>query len=309
VEERRLGPVVGLGTWKTFGGDETADRSVVAAALRAGIRLFDTSPMYGKAESSLGWALHASRERATVATKIWTASLDEARRQLIWQLQLFGRVDIEQVHNLVAWREHLPWLESERDAGRFCRIGVTHYDPAAFAELERALLTGRFETVQIPLNPLERECERRILPLAAELGVAVIVMRPLGGGRLVRAAVTTYSSRRAPGRERLPERGLYGCRCASRASTSSRSPRAASLALLLAGADEGGSACAPSADDPLPTIEPLAMGCRRESAPWRKGRALTVERARREARGMPDWCSFEASARSHDRDKPQRAHS
>jgi diketogulonate reductase-like aldo/keto reductase len=94
-----------------------------------------------------------------------------------------GQVEIEQVHNLVAWQEHLPWLEAERDAGRIGRLGVTHYDPAAFEEVERALRTERFSTVQIPLNPYERESERQILPLAAEHGVEVTVMRPLGGSQ------------------------------------------------------------------------------------------------------------------------------
>ncbi len=139
--------------------------------------------MYGEAERSLGAALEARRAEATVATKIWTPSATEAREQLANQLAWFGHVDVEQVHNLVAWQEHLPWLEAEREAGRIGRIGVTHYDPSAFGELERALRTGRFSTVQIPLNPHERESEQRILPLAAELGVAVIVMRPLGGSR------------------------------------------------------------------------------------------------------------------------------
>jgi diketogulonate reductase-like aldo/keto reductase len=185
MEERRLGPVVGLGTWRTFGGDEELARKVVDAALAAGSRCFDSSPMYGGAERALGAALTGRRNDATVLTKIWTPSPEEARRQLADQLERFGRVDVEQVHNLVAWEEHLPWLEGERDAGRIGRLGVTHYSPAAFDELERALLTRRFDTVQVPLNPRERTCERTILPLAAELGIAVVVMRPFGEGALL----------------------------------------------------------------------------------------------------------------------------
>ncbi len=181
MEERKLGPVVGLGTWQTFGSDAETAHAVVGAALDAGTRLFDSSPMYRGAERSLAAALEGRRDGATVATKIWTPSADEARAQLADQLDWFGRVEIEQVHNLVAWREHLPWLEAERDAGRIGRLGVTHYDPSAFGELERALRTGRFATVQIPLNPHERDAEERILPLAEELDIAVIVMRPLGG--------------------------------------------------------------------------------------------------------------------------------
>jgi aryl-alcohol dehydrogenase-like predicted oxidoreductase len=185
MEERRLGPVVGLGTWNTFGGDESLARDLVDAALDAGVRVFDSSPMYGAAERSLGAALTGRRDGVTVATKIWTASPDEARRQLSDQLEWFGRVEIEQVHNLVAWEERLPWLERERDAGRVDRIGVTHYAESAFGELSRALRTRRFDTVQLPYNPLRRECERELLPLTAELGIAVIVMVPLGSGRLL----------------------------------------------------------------------------------------------------------------------------
>jgi diketogulonate reductase-like aldo/keto reductase len=188
MEERRLGPVVGLGTWNTFGGDERLAREVVGAALDAGVRCFDTSPMY-RSEQALGLALDG-RDEATVLTKIWTASPDEARRQLKDQLDWFGHVEVEQVHNLVAWEQHLPWLEAEREVGRIARIGVTHYSPSAFGELERALRTGRFQTVQVPLNPLERECERVILPLAAELSVSVVVMEPLGSGALLRRPPT-----------------------------------------------------------------------------------------------------------------------
>jgi diketogulonate reductase-like aldo/keto reductase len=84
------------------------------------------------------------------------------------------------VHNLVSWEEQLPWLEAERDDGRIARLGVTHWQSSAFPELARALKTERFSTLQVPYNPLEQECERELLPLAKELGVAVIVMRPLG---------------------------------------------------------------------------------------------------------------------------------
>jgi diketogulonate reductase-like aldo/keto reductase len=186
MEHRRLGPVVGLGTWNTFGRDARSAAEVVGAALDAGCRVVDSSPMYAGAEASLAVALDGRRDAADVATKIWARSPGEGREQLRRQLQWYGRLEVEQVHNLVAWREHLPWLERERDAGRILRLGVTHYAASAFGELATALRSRRFDTVQLPLNPHERECEREVLPLAAELGVAVIVMRPLGEGALVR---------------------------------------------------------------------------------------------------------------------------
>jgi diketogulonate reductase-like aldo/keto reductase len=186
MEERRLGPVVGLGTWNTFGADAKTATAVVAGALAAGCRVFDSSPMYGGAEASLGAALEERREDTAVATKIWTSDVDEAHEQYRRQVEWFGRVEIEQIHNLVAWKRQLEWLERERADGRVDRLGVTHYAPSSFPELADALRTRRFDVVQLPLNPRERECERELLPLAAELGVAVIVMRPLGEGALVR---------------------------------------------------------------------------------------------------------------------------
>ena len=182
MEERRLGPVVGLGTWNTFDTDERLARSVVDSAFAGGVRFFDTSPMYRGAEAALAAALADRRDEAIVATKIWATTVAEGREQFARQLDWYGgRVDVEQVHNLVLWREQLEWLDVERDAGRIVRLGVTHYQASAAAALADALRTKRFDVLQVPYNPWERECEHELLPLASELGVAVIAMRPLGG--------------------------------------------------------------------------------------------------------------------------------
>ncbi len=195
MERRPLGkngaelPVVGLGSWLTFDvGDESQGLvdAVVRAAFDEGVRLVDSSPMYGRAQRVLGRALGQFRDEAFVATKIWTPSVDDGRAQFDAQLEFFGgRVELEQIHNLVSWEAHLDWLEKERDAGRIGQLGATHYSPSAFDELERVMRSGRIEAIQIPYNPHEREVEARILPLAQELGLGVIVMRPLGKGDLM----------------------------------------------------------------------------------------------------------------------------
>ncbi len=190
---------MGLGTWRTFDRDEDLARDVVGAAFGAGSRLVDSSPMYGGAEASLSTALEGRRDEAIVATKIWARSVEEGREQFRRQLGWFGSVEVEQIHNLQSWQDHLVWLEHERGEGRIGRLGVTHYADSALGELARALRTRRFDAVQVPLNPCERECEHELLPLAAELGVAVIVMVPLGEGELVR---------RSPPSEVLAELGV-----------------------------------------------------------------------------------------------------
>ena len=182
-------PVVGLGTWQVFDvapdGQQTANE-VVATVFEAGTRLVDSSPMYGRAEAVLGEAVAGRRERFLVATKIWTRSASDGRRQFDAQMRYYGgRVDIEQIHNLVAWREHVEWLEAEKDGGRVGIIGATHYSSGAFSELADVMRSGRVEAIQIPYNPHQREVENEILPLAEELGLGVIVMRPLAEGGLL----------------------------------------------------------------------------------------------------------------------------
>lgn len=184
-------PAVGMGTWQTFdvrdpAGERNA-RRVVDAAVAAGATLFDSSPMYGESERVLGAALAGRRPDVLVATKIWTASASEGKRQAAHALQYFGGlVDIYQIHNLEAWTVQLQLLERLKSEGRVRVIGATHYLPHAFGELRTVIETGRVQAIQIPYNPHERDVEQDILPLAADRGIGVIVMRPFGQGDLLR---------------------------------------------------------------------------------------------------------------------------
>jgi aryl-alcohol dehydrogenase-like predicted oxidoreductase len=195
VENRSLGqgrmsvPVVGLGTWRRLeaAAARGQERELIDAAITADIRLIDTSPMYGDAERLLGTALEGKRDQVAVADKIWTPSPQEGAAQLHRAVNWYGgRVDLMQIHNLVAWRAHLPMLEAARDRGLVGLIGATHYSPGAFGDLADLMRTGRIDTVQVPYNPAHREVERTILPLADELALGVLLMRPLGEGQLVR---------------------------------------------------------------------------------------------------------------------------
>ena len=195
MENRNLGksqlsvPAVGLGTWRRLeaAAADGMDRELIGAAIAAGVRLMDTSPMYGDAERLLGAALESRRDQVIVADKIWTPSAQEGVTQLNRAVGWYGgRVDLMQIHNLVAWRDQLRMLEAAADRGLVGLIGATHYSPGAFSELADLMRSGRIDAVQVPYNPAHREVERTILPLADELGIGVLLMRPLGEGQLVR---------------------------------------------------------------------------------------------------------------------------
>ena len=180
-----------MGTWRTFDvapRDEATPEAIVDEAIGAGTTFFDSSPMYGRAEEVLGRALRARRDQVLVATKIWTPSAEEGEHQVEQALGWYGgRVDLYQIHNLVAWREHLGLLEACRDEGTVVAIGATHYEADAFGELAEVMRTGRVDAIQIPYNPVEREVEEVVLPLAEELDLGVVVMRPFAEGELTRS--------------------------------------------------------------------------------------------------------------------------
>lgn len=199
MEWRNLGlselrvPVIGMGTWRTFDvygkEDQAARRELVGEALDLSVRFMDSSPMYGEAERVLGTTLTGRRERAIVATKVWSHDLNEGHSQIDRALQYFeDRIDLYQVHNLVRWRDYLPVFERMKGTGTIRASGVTHYQPNAFPELVSIARHESIDTIQIPYNPFERAVEQEVLPVAAERQLGVIVMRPFGEGSLLRHA-------------------------------------------------------------------------------------------------------------------------
>jgi diketogulonate reductase-like aldo/keto reductase len=183
-------PIIGMGTSKTLDTDDLSlAGAVVTSALDAGTTLFDSSPMYGKAERTLGAALDGRRSEALVATKVWTDDDDEAERQIAASLSFYGgHIELLQIHNMVRWPERLRRIEELRDSGQVSLVGATHWNAAHFDELEAAMVTGRLDAIQIPYNPREREVEGRLLPLAAELGLGVLIMRPFAASDLMRTS-------------------------------------------------------------------------------------------------------------------------
>jgi aryl-alcohol dehydrogenase-like predicted oxidoreductase len=188
-------PVIGLGTSSTFDvGSSAAERTpleeVLARFVERGGRVVDSSPMYGRSEEAVGAvaAKEGLKDRLFLATKVWTRGKEAGLRQIETSERLLGtkRLDLLQVHNLLDLPTHLATLRALKDAGRVRYIGVTHYTASAYPEVERILLREKLDFLQVNYSLAEREADRRILPLAREKGVAVLVNRPFAGGEALK---------------------------------------------------------------------------------------------------------------------------
>ncbi len=184
-------PVIGCGTWIGFDvGDDAAALArlgqVVDALFAAGGTVLDSSPMYGSSEAVTGRLLAASPRRAFVATKVWTSGRAAGIEQMERSMRLLGRVDLMQVHNLLDWKTHLPTMRRWKAEGRIRYVGVTHYTSSAYDALEAVMKAEPLDFVQVDYALDDRDAERRILPLARDRGIAVLVNRPFGGGGLLK---------------------------------------------------------------------------------------------------------------------------
>jgi len=186
-------PVIGLGTWRTFDVDLTADtrrqlENVLSLFVKLGGRVIDSSPMYGHAEDVIGdlTATLGIRDKLFVATKVWTRGKENGIRSMERSMVRLRtkRIDLMQVHNLLDVYTHLEVLREWREQGRIRYIGITHYESGAFGEVEEIMRNEKLDFVQINYSLMERDAEERVLPLAQERGIGVIVNRPFGGGDL-----------------------------------------------------------------------------------------------------------------------------
>ena len=188
-------PVIGLGTYQTFdvGGDAAARaplQQVLQLVAESGGSVVDSSPMYGSSESVAGDLIAelGLRPKLFVATKVWTSGRAEGIRQMETSFRRLRveRMDLMQVHNLLDVATHTKTLEGWKAEGRVRYIGITHYTASAYGEVERWLRTGGYDFLQINYSLDEREAEQRLLPLAQEKKVGVIVNRPFGQASLFR---------------------------------------------------------------------------------------------------------------------------
>jgi diketogulonate reductase-like aldo/keto reductase len=182
-------PAVGLGTSRVFDvGKAADDREPLAQVLRllveAGASVVDTAPMYGRAQQVIGQLTAGMRKDLFLATKVLMEGRDEGIRQMEESLEYLGTdsVDLMQVHNLVDWRVQLDSLRSLKEEGRVRYLGITHYRTSAFPALEEIMLETPLDFVQLNYSLLTPDAEQRLLPLAADKGIAIMVNRPFERG-------------------------------------------------------------------------------------------------------------------------------
>ena len=186
-------PIVGLGTWQQFDvGLSNEERTNLSDVLRLfvehGGQVVDASPMYGRAENVVGELASqlGMHDRLFHATKVWTTGRQEGIRQMEESMRRMRAepMDLMQVHNLVDWQTHLATLRDWKAVGRIRYVGITHYQTRAFPQLEQIIRSEQLDFVQANFSIDVPDAERRLLPLAADHGVAVLVNRPFSGGNL-----------------------------------------------------------------------------------------------------------------------------
>lgn len=184
-------PVIGLGTWQTF--DVAANnypvlKDVLTNMHSAGATVIDSSPMYGRAEQVVGDITSAmpTANDFFYATKVWTTGLQQGVHQMEASMQKMQRktMDLIQIHNLTDWKTHLPQLRRWKESGKIRYIGITHYTDASHEELEKILHTEKLDFVQFNYSIAARNAEKRLLDAAASKGVATLINRPFGEGKL-----------------------------------------------------------------------------------------------------------------------------
>jgi len=185
-------PRIGLGTWQTFDvGNDAAARAQLREVLKLlDGNVVDSSPMYGTSESVVGdlTAELGLRERLFMATKVWTSGREAgiAQMETSFRRLRVKVMDLMQVHNLVDVEVHKKSLNEMKSKGRIRFMGITHYTASAYADVERVLKAGGWDFLQINYSLGERAAEKKLLPLAKDMGVRVLINRPFGEGSLFR---------------------------------------------------------------------------------------------------------------------------
>jgi len=186
-------PVIGLGTWNVFDVNLTPENrtrlaEVLSLFVKHGGKVIDSSPMYGRAEGVIGElaAKLGLRDSLFIATKVWTAGKEAGIAMMERSMDRFRtkRIDLMQVHNLVDVETQMSSLREWKTKGRIRYTGITHSQARGFYEVERIMRSQKPDFVQINYSIMEPEAAQRILPLAQELRMAVIINRPFGGGGL-----------------------------------------------------------------------------------------------------------------------------